>query len=325
MTKPILFALAFSSAAAVLASCGESIPPNGPSASLPQGNRPHQVRTDASIAKQDLLYVANANGEVTVYRYWLHTLVNVLTNLTQPMGECVDASSNVYITDYATKKILEFSHGGTKPIKTFNDGPDSPYACAVDQKTGDLAVANNDGTSQQGNVAIWTNGGGQPHHYSDSKLYNFEYLAYDSNGNLLVTNGGTYYVHTAFAWLPKGGTQLINITIPGPNPSWQWRSVSGIQWDGKYFVVDEYYLIRIALIHGQAYYVGETQISGGGYPIWIYDNKPGQQGSQAVGGYSNSNYSFVDYYHYPSGGSPYYQLSHGVDRPTGLTVSLRTQ
>jgi hypothetical protein len=314
------FILALGATSATLGGCAGFFPSNGAAAP----NRVNDARPDASLAKQDLLYVANTNGEVTIYRYWLHTLVGVLTNFTQPMGECVDAKSNVYITDDAAKQVLEFAHGGTKPLKKFNDAPDSPYACSVDQKTGDLAVANNDGT-QQGNIAIWTNGTGQPAHYNDSLLFNFAALAYDANGNLVTTSGGSYNVPPYFAWLPKGGTQLINITIPGPNPSWQWRFASGIQWDGKYFVIDDNYLIRIALIHGLAYYVGETDLYGGGYPIWIYDNKPGQQGTQAVGGYYSNSYSRVDYYHYPSGGSAYYELTHGVDRPTGLTVSLRTQ
>ena len=50
----------------------------------------------AGVSKQDLLYVTNGNGEVTVYRYWKRALVGVLTNLTQPMGQCVDANQNVY-------------------------------------------------------------------------------------------------------------------------------------------------------------------------------------------------------------------------------------
>ena len=45
--------------------------------------------------------------------------------------------------------------GGTKPIKKFDDSPDSPYTCSVDPTNGNLAVANNDGTSTQGNIAIW--------------------------------------------------------------------------------------------------------------------------------------------------------------------------
>jgi len=111
---------------------------------------------DVGVAKQDLLYVSDSNGEVTVYRYWQHTLVGTLTDLTQPMGECTDSAGDVYITDYAAKQILEFAHGGTKPLRKLNDSPDSPYACSIASSTGSLAVANDDGGSTEGDIAIWT-------------------------------------------------------------------------------------------------------------------------------------------------------------------------
>ncbi len=69
------------------------------------------------LKQRDLLYVSNADGTVSVYRYWQRTLVGVLTNFTQPMGECADAAGDVYITDYAASTISEYAHGGTKPIR----------------------------------------------------------------------------------------------------------------------------------------------------------------------------------------------------------------
>src|SRR5580704_1128033 len=90
----------------------------------------------------DLLYVSNANGFVNVYRFWQHTLVGVLTNFTQPTGECADAAGNVYIVDHSTSKIYEYAHGGTKAIKTLDDSASSPDGCSVDHNTGNLAVAN---------------------------------------------------------------------------------------------------------------------------------------------------------------------------------------
>lgn len=316
--------VALSLALLLLAGCGASMAlPHGPLPSVHIDRQRHSWM-GGGVANQDLLYVANGNGEVVVYRYWLHSIVGVLTSLTQPMGECVDAKSDVYITDSGTQEIIEFAHGGTKPIKKLNDAPDTPVACSVDQISGDLAVANKDGGTQS-NIAIWSKGSGQPKHYNDSLFSNFIALAYDAKGNLLTTNGGSYNSPAVFAWLPRGRTQLVNINVPGPNPSSPWTYVYGIQWDGKYFVIDNYYLNRVALIHGEAYYVGTTNIYGGSFPIWIYDNKPGQQGAQAVGGSYSHSYSNVSYWHYPAGGNPYYKLSHGVDQPLGITVSLRTQ
>ncbi len=276
---------------------------------------------DAGVSKQDLLYVSDSNGEVTVYRYWQHTLVGTLTSVTQPMGECADSSSNVYVTDYTTKKIFEFAHGGTKPLRKLDDSPDSPYACSVDPTTRSLAVANNDG-SNEGNIAIWAKGSGTPKIYKDSQVSNFIGCAYDNNGSLLGTDG------QAFAWLPKGGTALVNIRVPGPNPSWKW-GVQGVQFDGKFFALDEYEVYRIALTHGQAYYAGMTNLywdpgSSPSGPYAFYNNKPGAQATEIVGGDVYFSDSAVYYFDYPAGGSSLYQLTHGVDKPAGVTISLRT-
>jgi hypothetical protein len=324
MTRSNSFTVAL--AAALLAGC--AVPTSLPqgTTTLPGVGTHGRLSRGASVAKQDLLYVANSNGEVTIYRYWLHSVVGVLTTLTQPMGECVDAKSNVYITDYAAKKIVEFAHGATKSTKSFDDSPDSPYMCSVDRASGNLAVANYNPGSTQGDIAIWSNGTGSPKRYSDPLVYTFQDCAYDGGGDLLVSNGiPAYNKSVYFAWLPKNGSKLIDIKVPGPNPSWVWRAVEGIQWDGKYFVIDDYSLYRLSLIHGQAYYVGMTSLEHPGYPLAIYDNKPGSQGTQVVGGYSGDSYSWVYYWQYPYGGPPIYQLEHGIDRPLGITVSLRTQ
>ena len=81
-------------------------------------------------------------------------------------------------------------------------------------------------------------------------------MSYDGSGNLLVSNGYSYGRQTGFAWLPHGGTRLVNLIVPGPKGDKNW-DLSGIAWDGQYFVLDAYYVFRVSLIHGQAYYVDE--------------------------------------------------------------------
>ncbi len=299
----------------------------GPRQTIPVALLPGELLApDLGISKEDLLYVSNANAEVTVYRYWKQTLVTVLTDFSQPMGECVDGSDNVYIADHGAQRILEYAHGGTKPIKTFNDSPDSPYACYVDAITGKLAVANDDGTSRAGNIAIWTPGSSTPVKYADPQISKFDGCAFDGKGNLLVTSGSINYNEPAlFAWLPKGGATLINIKVPGPQPSWSWYYINGIEWDGKYFVIGYYdTLARIALLHGQAYYVSSSTVyqSATG-PYWFYNNTPGSQATEVVGGYDGRGYSYVNYWAYPAGGNPIAQLSHGVDQPFAVTISYK--
>jgi len=281
-------------------------------------------------APTNLLYVTNSNAEVTVYSFLKRKLLTVLTGFTQPMGECVDASQNVYIADFGAHQIVEYAHGGSTPIKTIDDSPDSPYACSIDPTTGNLAVANNDGASQPGNIAIW-NSTGQRTTYTDAKLFNFEGCAYDDKGTLLVTNGYVQYPYqTYFAWLPKGGSQLVDITVFNQYGS-KWGGVEGIQWDGKYFVIDEgYQVYRESLIHGLAYYVGESAMSFsdeynyGPYAFFI--PTPGAQATQAVEGLTWENGgSSVGYWNYPAGGNGTAQITHAIDKPFGVAISLRTQ
>jgi len=281
-------------------------------------------------AGQDLLYVSNGNGEVTVYRYWQRTLVGVLTDMTKPMGECVDKTGDVYVADFGAEKILEFAHGGTKPIATFNDAPDSPYACSIDPTSGKLAVANDDGSSAQGNIAVWTSASSARTTYSDSTLGNFQGCGFDGSGNLLATNGVVdYSKKTGFAWLPKNGTKLININVPGPSSNWRWGAVMGVQWDGKFLAIDEEYAIyRISLMHGQAYYVGTSEMfaeeENNTGPYAIYNNTQGGQGTQVVGGMHGESVSEVAYWDYPAGGSePIATITHGVDKAFGVAISLK--
>ena len=297
---------------------------SGQSAARPSNLLPSTARDSwmsANLASQDLLYVSNSDNEVTVYSYSQHTLVGVLTDFTLPRGECADASGDVYITDYAAEQILEYAHGGGKPLKKLDDAPDSPYACSVDPTTGNLAVANDDGTSKEGNIAIYAGASGTPTRYADSSLYNFEGCAYDKHGNLLVTNGSGN--PAAFAWLPVGGTRLVTIRVPGPDPSWKWYNVGAIEWDGKYFVINDYNLYRISVTHGQAFYIGSTSLDPGSYyPFWIYNDNSAEQGTQVVGSVYSDSQNGVDYFDYPSGGDPTYQITHGVDDPSGVTISL---
>jgi DNA-binding beta-propeller fold protein YncE len=179
-------------AALVLGSCG-NLQPSAAGAA----QRPSASPVKAGLAKEGLIYVTNRDAEVTVYNLSTQAIVEVLTDFTLPMGECVDTGGNVYSTDSDAEEVFEYAHGGTKAIKTLDDSPDTPRTCAVDPTTGNLAVANDDSSSHQRNIAIWPEGSGQPTRYTNSTPDNFVGCAHDANGNLLTTN------ESAFAWLPQ--------------------------------------------------------------------------------------------------------------------------
>jgi hypothetical protein len=304
-------------AALVLGGCG-SVQPPAAGAAQRQSASPMK----AGLSKQDLIYVTNRDSEVTVYNLATQAIVGVLTDFTSPMGECVDAGGNVYITDSSAGEVFEYAHGGSKPIKTLNDSPDTPRTCAVDPTTGNLAVANDDGSSQ-GNIAIWPQGSGQPTRYTNSTLYNFVGCAYDANGNLLTTNGGV------FAWLPRGGSTLANVVIPPPKSGGKWGGIEGIQWDGRLFALDGgQYIYRVSVLHGLGYYIGYIGLDSEGEtgPYWIFTPKSKSQSAQILGGtYGGESDYYVASFDYPGGDGPLFEITHGIDVPFGVVVSPKTQ
>jgi hypothetical protein len=292
--------------------------------------------TADGLGPQNLLYVSNGNGLVNIYRYWQRNLVGVLTDLTTPMGMCVDHAQNVYITDYGTEKILEYAHGGTKPIKTLDDSPYLPYGCAV-SATGDLAVANYEidqysYNGNTGNIAVYKKGAGNPKFYGQD-LGRFTSLAYDDHGDLLATDQRYYYYsffdQIEFQYLPRKSKTLLSIALPNPNTSSGWPNVQGIAYDGSYWVVASYDNLYRYTINIKAELFDTLQLSGAyGYPqgIALYRKSPKAQAIQVVaGGEGSGSKNFVAFWSYPTLGAPVHQLTANLDDPVAEAISLRTR
>ena len=126
--KPII-PLTIVAMTALIAGCGQPPQQVSPASFLPQSRHgaqraPHHGSWMSPDAKSvDLLYVSNSNAEVTVYQYWRHNLVGVLTSFNQPKGICADNNQNIYVADYSGQEIDEYAHGGTKPIAKFERFP----------------------------------------------------------------------------------------------------------------------------------------------------------------------------------------------------------
>jgi hypothetical protein len=301
---------------------------------MPQGRAivTHAQRGGSWMApdagQRDLLYVSNVNGVVNVYRYWQHTLAGVLTDFDLPWGECVDESGDVYIADFDGRKVVEYAHGGTKPIATIDTTPYRPYGCAVDLKSGTLAVVNfSGGPDHRGNIAIYLHGTGKPTYYT--YLYDhFESCGYDDRGDLLAASDrpqSDSYL-TTFTYLTKGSRKLRIMKLPGPSASWLWGGIEAIQFDGKYWVVDDGESLYRYKINVAAQYIDTIALSAtydGFGPIWLYRRSAGVRASQVVSGSVRQSKDAVDYWDYPAGGTPIATMTKGLDRPYGVAISLR--
>jgi hypothetical protein len=290
------------------------------------------------LKQRDLLYVSNANGTVSVYRYWQHTLVGVLTHFDDPLGECADPGGYVYIADYTAKKIDEYAHAGAKAIHTIDDSPYTPYGCSVAPTNGDLAVANYGQKNYRyygsGNLAVYPGGKGAPTLYAPENDDHFVSCAYDDRGDLLAISETGYsdpiYYSPEFFYLPKHGKELVEMNLPNPYESSGWynQPVQGIAWDGKYWVVETYNELYLYTIDVKPEFVSRIELSGAYFepgPVSIYRRGFKGVGTQVVAASSEeSGKGVVDYWSYPAGGSPIAEITSDLDAPFGVAVSQGT-
>lgn len=275
--------------------------------------------------RQDLLYVSNGNGTVTVYAYRKRTLIGTITGFQTPEGECVDQKGDVFVTDSTTNEITEYSHGATQPIMTLHDPEVRPYGCSVSPKNGDLCAANYDDES----VSVYPRGKKKPRVYSTKELILGDMsCAYDDKGNMFVA-GPNYDISgiSQFAYLPTGSNHFIAVN-PLVSSSWYWVEVRSVQWDGKFWEIASDGAWRFAIgRNGSARFEGKTTLSGvfGEAEAWVVNFKgnPRTQGSQIVAAMEDTGNGAVGCWTYP-GGDSIGTITDGIDFPFGVTVSPAT-
>jgi hypothetical protein len=167
----------------------------------------------------DLLYVATGDN-VFVLSYPRGKLIGSLGVAGNDL--CADTKGNVFVpsSGYA---ILEYAHGGMYPLQTLHGG-DIPLGCAVDPRTGDLAVTQE--ASGAGDVAIFPHAKEPAALYGDPEIETFGLCGYDDRGNLFVdgTGSGNY-----IAELPHGSGTFTNYPL-----ATKFAAFGGIQWDGAH-------------------------------------------------------------------------------------------
>lgn len=187
-----------------------------------------------------LLYVPDflANS-VEVYGYPSGVLVGKLSGFSGPSGACVDKAQNVWITEQTSAQLVEYAHAGTRPIATLSDPGLDPVDCAIDPSSGDLAVANQSGTNNQGTIVIYKAASGTPQVYKDGRqIYWFYHCAYDASGDLFVDGMQFPYNFPVgqfqYAELTQGSSDFTNLTLQ-PNKNIKWPG--GLHWDGSYIAL----------------------------------------------------------------------------------------
>lgn len=280
------------SAAALLTACGNP----QPSILQPGGNAQDNMRSQVSANGQNLLYVADADGNVEILSYPAgKTVSSIYYGLYSFLGgECADRSGNVWITNYGV--IDEYPHGGTTPIWR-KSAPWYLTGCSVAAKTNDVAAV-----GQRGTVSIWRNGRGKSKTYHTKSFYTLRYCGYDPDGDLFVDGFEPYNSHKfIFFELPIGGRKLITVSLD--------RKIGGagqVQWDGRYITIQDteapYNIYQVKVSGGVGTVVNTIAFDGLRKPVtasWIAGSAVFVPYS-AGGKFANA----IGVFNYPRGGEP---------------------
>lgn len=331
---PAGYALSLCLAAASVAGCAGLQPPIGaPSTIL----KSHAVARHSDRARSwvlpeaktdDLLYVANwRSGEVTIYAYPSGNSVGVLEGFDEPYGLCTDKAGDVFVPDFGNERVVEYAHGGKNPIEILKDNG-TPSSCAIDPRTGDLAVPNScDGPEgscyPSGTVLIYKHATGIPKQLTDTYSSQMFYCTYDANGDLFVDGIFTISPRSiGFADLPRGSATFkpIALTLP-ENP----QAPGGLQWDEGYLAVTRFdgnRIYRYALNGNRARLEGATRIDGvrNNYGTNQFLIRDASVVAPVL--VTKRTSGMVEFFRYPRGGKPLKAITDSLDFPTAATISV---
>jgi len=258
-------------------------------------------------AKHNLLYVSDEGaGTVYFYSYPWGKLEGTLTNLAGPSSVCADDAGHVWVVESQTSEIVEYDHGGSKPVATLQDPGYRPSDCAVNPKTGDLAVANvfeqYGSQGSPGNLVLYKKAAGKPQTLTTPDVINYMYVTYDSQGNLFV-DGFAAYNDFALAELPAGASALTTIKVDQKISS---GNTADVKWDGKYLAIGDSSvnaLYQIAVRGTRGKRVGKTSLQSvtPGFLGHICFPKITRRTGEAARVIIPNN-TTVGYWAYPSGG-----------------------
>lgn len=305
----------------------DDTPPIGVPQASPVAPTRSWIAADAST--KDLLYVVypteHIEGTIDLYSYPQGELEGQIGGLSGPLGDCSDKVGNVYVTDVepSGNTIVEFAHGGTQPIRTLSVPTGrNPYSCAVDPKTGDLAVTNYGDTAGDGaSLLIYRKAKGRPKSYTDPQFLNYAYCTYDNAGDLFVD--GKYprgYELPIFGEIPRGAKSMETISLDY-GIGW----LSGLQWDGKYLAVGQGvkpYIFEFLINGTSGTRVGSTPLTDA---TWLEQFILAGKRIIAVNIFFHDRYEYeydVLVYNYPQGGYSTSRIGYDIGGGDISSVAL---
>lgn len=161
------------------------------------------------------VYGAGASGNAAP----LATIIGANTALNYPTGIALDASNNIWVTNYNNSSITEYAagaNGNAAPLKTIigsNTSLAGPWGLAIDA-SGTVYVANSSGNYVT-EYSASASGNAAPVVTLTSAIFGPDGIALDSAGNLYVSNNGSNILSIFAAGATTGAAPLA--TISGSN------------------------------------------------------------------------------------------------------------
>jgi hypothetical protein len=259
-------------------------------------------------AKNEALLYVSTYSDVLVFSYPEGKQVGDLKGFTSAAGECVDSKGNVFITSFRPWGANEYAHGGTKRIGHFQAAT-IPLACAINPKSGDLAIC-----GSSGDVEIYKRAQGKPIVLHDDRMVFGSVDAYDDEGNLFFL-GLRFGDKQRLSELLSGSSTFINIkadaSIDGEG---------GLQWNNGLLTAVSYTrhvsIYQFQVLGTKAHKVGATPLGAPAYTVLQYFI---DKNTLIVPNLRRSA-TEVLYYKYPEGGSPTFTLAASMG-PRAAVVS----
>lgn len=167
-----------------------------------------------------LLFISDlVKGTVTIFTMPGLAVKGQITGLSAPEGECSDTSGNIWLALVGTQEVVKLSRTGKQLASVSTSKYGYPKSCAVDPKTGDLAVALHlSSRFGPGRVLVYKSGSGTPTSYRNPFQGTYYFPAYDDRGNLFVDGCFAYPCGPGeylLSELPAGSRKMHFVKVTG--------------------------------------------------------------------------------------------------------------
>jgi hypothetical protein len=309
---------------ASLSGCGYVSPPLPVAPTLPAAlsDRGLSWMSPDAVRVKSLLYVSDSRSyDVYVYSFPDLKLKGKLTGFDRPEGECSDARGDVWITDTQTKEIVRYRHGGRTIEATLRDPLGYPVGCAIDPKTGDLAVTDLFTFSGSGDVLIYKKATGTPRPYTNPAQYYYYFASYDDKGDLYASGMSQTDTYRLSVLAPRGRS-MVSLPIKGPRifvpGTVQWIGSSLLLGDQRCRRAKTSCLYEAAVLSKSARITRRVPLTGSCDVAQVAFSK-----GRFAGGDDwrcGPGHSSTDVWPYPRGGAPVRARSD-IQAPVGATIS----